>query len=47
MENIDQEIENFIISIRKLWHEEPLDGDATQEIANKVLKELDHINANI
>lgn len=43
---IDQEIENFIKSISHLWEKEPLDGDATEKITNKILSELDFINAN-
>jgi len=46
MENINQEIENFINSISHLWVKEPLDGDGTQEIADAVLNELDYINGN-
>lgn len=44
--NIDHEIENFIISINDLWENEPLDGDETQEIADKVLAELNRVNGN-
>ena len=40
---IDQEIENFIKSISHLWDKEPLDGDATEGIANKILNELNYI----
>ena len=29
-----------------MWKDEPLDGDETIEIANKVLGELDHRNGN-
>lgn len=46
MRNIDQEIEMFINSVRDLWKEEPLDGDQTQEIVDKILAELDHANGN-
>ena len=45
-ENIDKEIETFILSISHLWKEEPLDGDETEKIASRILTELDHINAN-
>ena len=50
--SIDQEVENFIKSISDLWtgkefDEEALDGDETEEIANKVLVELDTINGNV
>jgi len=44
--NIYQEIENFINSIGDLWKEEALDGDETEEIANRVLAELDEVNGN-
>ncbi len=44
--NIDQEIEKFISSIGDLWKEEALDGDETEEIASKVLAELDEVNGN-
>lgn len=44
--NIDQEVEDFISSIGDLWKEEALDGDETEEIANKVLTELDERNGN-
>jgi len=44
--NIDQEIENFINSIGDMWKEEALDGDETEEIAKKILAELDTVNAN-
>ena len=49
--NIDQEVENFINSISDLWTsdkfgKEALDGDETEEIANKVLAELDEVNGN-
>ncbi len=44
--DIDEEIEDFLESINDLWAEEPLDGDETREIANKVLRELDQINGN-
>lgn len=44
--NIDAEIEDFINSISDMWKEEALDGDETEEISNKVLAELDDINAN-
>ena len=44
--NIDKEIEQFIHSIKDLWKGEPLDGDETEDITNKILIELDYINAN-
>lgn len=44
--SIDQEVETFIKSISDLWKEEPLDGDETREIADKILAELNHINGN-
>lgn len=44
--NIDKEIENFINSICDMWNEEALDGDETEEIANRVLAELDEVNGN-
>jgi hypothetical protein len=46
MRNIDQEIENFINSISDLWKDEPLDGDQTQEIAEKLLSDLNYPNGN-
>ena len=46
MRSIDQEIETFVVSIRDLWRNEPLDGDDTERISNKVLAELDYINGN-
>lgn len=39
--NIDQEVEDFVKSISDMWKKEPLDGDETQEIANRVLAELE------
>lgn len=44
--SIDQEIECFITSINDLWKDEALDGDETEEIANKVLAELNRENGN-
>ena len=44
--NIDEEIEDFIGSISDLWGDEPLDGDETEEIANKILAELNQRNGN-
>ena len=44
--NVDEEVEAFIESINDLWVEEALDGDETEEIAIKILKELDQINGN-
>ena len=44
--NIDKEIEDFINSISDMWQEEALDGDDTEEIAAKVLAELDEVNGN-
>ena len=44
--NIDQEVEDFINSISDMWNEEPLDGDETEEIANRILAELDNVNGN-
>jgi hypothetical protein len=44
--NIDQEIEDFIKSIQDIWKDEPLDGDETEEIAHKILAELDYVNGN-
>lgn len=44
--NIDQEVEDFVKSISDMWKKEPLDGDETQEIANRVLAELDNANGN-
>ena len=46
MRSIDKEIENFIHSIKDLWAEDPLDGDDTERIANKVLAGLNFVNAN-
>ena len=46
MQNIDKEIEDFIKSIRHLWKDEPLDGDETQGMADRVLAELDFANGN-
>lgn len=45
--NIDKEIEDFIHSISDMWKEEALDGDETEEIAKKVLAQLDGINGNV
>ena len=44
--NIDKEVEDFVNSIQDMWKDEALDGDETEEIANKILAELDEINAN-
>ena len=44
--DIDTEIKQFIRSISDLWKQEPLDGDETVKIANKVLKELNSANGN-
>lgn len=44
--NIDQEVENFVNSISDLWKDEPLDGDETEEISQRILAELNHVNAN-
>jgi len=44
--NVDEEVEAFIESISDLWAEEALDGDETEEIANKVLRGLDEVNGN-
>jgi len=44
--NIDEEIEDFINSITDLWEDESLDGDETEEIANKILTELNSMNGN-
>lgn len=44
--NINKEIEDFTNSISDMWKEEPLDGDETQEIANKVLAKLNFQNGN-
>ena len=44
--SIDEEVEDFIESVSDLWLGEALDGDETEEIANKILKELDQINGN-
>ena len=44
--NVDEEVEDFIESINDLWVEEPLDGDETEEIANKILSVLDKVNGN-
>lgn len=44
--NVDEEVEDFIESINDLWVEEPLDGDETEEIANKILRVLDKVNEN-
>ena len=44
--NIDQEIENFVNSISDLWKDDPLDGDETEEISQKILVELNHVNGN-
>jgi len=47
MKNIDKEIEDFVKSIRHLWKDEPLTGDETKAIADKVLAELDFVNGNV
>ena len=44
--NVDEEVEAFIESINDLWVEEALDGDETEEIANKILSVLDKVNGN-
>jgi hypothetical protein len=44
--NIDGEVSDFIKSISDTWKVESLDGDETQEIADKVLSELDFVNGN-
>lgn len=44
--NIDEEVEDFIESINDLWAGEALDGDETEEIANKILQKLDQMNGN-
>lgn len=44
--SIDQEIENFIFSIQDIWGSKPLNSDTTQEIADKILAELNHRNGN-
>jgi len=43
---IDKEVEDFVSSLSGLWEGEPLDGDETEEIAAKVLAELNHRNGN-
>jgi len=43
---IDQEIDTFVLSIQRLWKDEPLDGDNTLCISQLVLAELDHLNGN-
>ena len=47
VKNIDKEIDKFIESIEHLWKFDPLDGDQTKEISEKILKQLDIINANV
>lgn len=44
--NVDEEVEDFIESVSDLWLEEALDGDETEEIANKILRVLDKVNGN-
>jgi len=47
MENeLDSLIKDFVFKIHELYDGEPLDGDNTQFIANKVLDELDNFNGN-
>ena len=43
---IDEEIEDFIKSISDLCEDEPLDGDETEDIANKILAGLNQRNGN-
>jgi len=44
--DIDEEIEDFVNSLSDLWGDEPLDGDETEEIASKILAELNQRNGN-
>ena len=44
--NVDEEVEDFVESVSDLWLEEALDGDETEEIANKILQKLDQMNGN-
>ncbi len=44
--SIDEEVEDFVESVSDLWLEEALDGDETEEIANKVLAKLNEVNGN-
>ena len=44
--NIDKEIEDFVNGISDMWKFEPLDGDETNEISQRILSELDAVNAN-
>jgi hypothetical protein len=46
MRDISREIEQFADSIEDLWKDEPLDGNETEEIARKVLSELNRRNGN-
>ena len=43
---IKRQIENFITSLSFLWVDDPLDGDATEDISKEVLRQLDEINGN-
>ena len=44
--SINDEIEDFIDSIKDLWEHEHLDGDETEDIARKILAELNQVNGN-
>ncbi len=44
--NVDEEVEDCVESVSDLWVEEPLDGDETEEVANKILQKLDQMNGN-
>ena len=46
MKDINKQIKAFVKSIDYLWTIEALDGDETEEIANKVLAELNKCNGN-
>jgi len=46
--NIDKEIEDFVNRLSDLWKDDdPLDCDETQEIADRVLAELNFRNGNM
>ena len=43
----EKAMDGFIERIRFLWHDEPLDGDETENIAKIILAKLDYANGNI
>ena len=43
---VKQMVDEFVNNLTFLWKNEPLDGDATEEIYKMVLKELNNRNGN-